>query len=159
MGPSPTCSQEVPGRSPNLSATRFPPQGPGITVSASYLLLTVTTKIHVQATNTVLIPHSSAWGLWLRASGHLTSTVHSSCNISYPQVLSPTHVGLMEPGERGSKVRPCQTTGCIWVFLQEPNKRERSDCRGLRVSCQSRGHGGRDKNIHPHRTTWCHPLP
>lgn len=92
---------EQEGRSPSLSAPCFPPQGPGITISASYLLPTVPTQFHVQATNAALILHSSAWGLWLRAGGHLTSTVHSSYTFSYDQVLSSAHVG--PDGERGSK--------------------------------------------------------
>lgn len=37
---------------------------------------------------------------------------------------------LME--SEAAKVRPCPTIGCIWAFLQEPNRGERSDCRGLR---------------------------
>lgn len=144
----------------SLSVPGLPLQGPSITISASNLLLTVSTQFHVQATNAVLIRHPSAWGLWLRASGQLTPTVHSSFNFSHVQVLSPAHVGLMEPEERGSKSRLCPTTGCVWASLQEPNNRERWDSRGPRgVGCQSRWPGGRDKNVHPHRITWCHPLP
>lgn len=152
--------QKAPGRSLESFCARTSSPGSQHTISASNLLLTVSTQFHVQATNAVLIRHPSAWGLWLRASGQLTPTVHFSFNFSHVQVLSPARVGLMEPEERGSKSRLCPTTGCVWASLQEPNNRERWDSRGPRgVGCQSRWPGGRDKNVHPHRITWCHPLP
>lgn len=37
------------------------------------------------------------------ASGHLTSTVHSSYNCPYGRALEPAPVSLMELGEPGSK--------------------------------------------------------
>lgn len=78
LGPKSNSSKKPQVGLLSLSVSRLPLQSPSITVSASYLLLTVSTQFHVQATNAVLIHHSSAWGLWLRASGQLTSTVHSS---------------------------------------------------------------------------------
>lgn len=135
--------QEAPGRSLSLSASRFPPQGPSITISASYLLPTVSSQFHAQATHAVLIPPFICLGTL--ASGHLTSTVHSSYNCPYGRALEPDPVGLMELGEPGSKgeALPSQRLGFPAgtqqqgeITLQRPERW---------VACQSRWPGGRTR--------------
>lgn len=144
--------QKAPDRSLSLSVPRLPLQGPSTTDSASYLLPTVATQFHVQATNAVLIPHSSAWGLWLRAPGHLPSTVHSSynfpCSGSQPSSCGPDGArrqqGEALPNHELCLRFPAGTQQQGEIGLQRTERR---------VGCQSRSPGGRDKNIYPHRTT------